>query len=143
LRPKIVSTFNNIDDAKNAFGQIKKESWNKANFAVVFADAAKITGNFEYEFATENFLGEPATRQSVWPGVREVEMSGVGKVYLGTDLGSSEIINGVTRQCPNLKQQLQAEKIIAILEVSPEIKERVEAILANNSAEIIDDQVTV
>lgn len=142
MRPKIVITFNNIDDAKSAFGQIKKESWNQANFAVVFAEISKTSGDFEYEFAGENFIGEPTARQEVWPGVRETELSGIGKVYLGTDFENSLIINEIAGR-PDLQRQLQEQKIIAVLEVDAKIKERVETVLANNGAEFISPEVTV
>lgn len=142
MRLRIVSFFNNIDDAKNAFGRIKKESWNKANLAVLFRETgSENPAGAGYEFASDNWM-TVSNLATAWPGVDQVELSGIGRVYLGTNFPDLRTINSLTREHPGLKQGLQEQKIVTVVEVNPEIQNRVRVILASNGAEIINPQVT-
>lgn len=152
MRQKIYGIFSNVDDAKQAFGRIKKASLNQADLTIVFADNREnhvTKGNNNYEFAAENFgesLKDTAhTRTSIWPGLQTENLSGIGKIQIGSSnnqkiadsVDHDRAIQLVGDDLAIIAQQVKANKVVTIIEAEAELVPQVRLILESNGAEII------
>jgi hypothetical protein len=136
----MVAFFTNISDAKIALGQLKKEYWNQANLAAVYA--IPVQSDFErnrYEFAMEEFGMPLNDSESLWPGVKESEISDGGKVCLGATPGSYDAVIKLLESDTSIKDELPG-KVITILDTEPENHPRFRLVLESNGGEVILDR---
>jgi hypothetical protein len=147
MKQKIYGIFSNIDDAKQALGSIKKELLNLADLTIIFSDdqephVSRRRNNFE--FATEYFIESSQRSTLIWPGLKEEDLSGVGKIQIGSN-HSSELNSSPSSQISNLadedlgiiEREIKTNKVVAIIEAEPELLPKLRLILESNGAEII------
>jgi hypothetical protein len=148
MRQKIYGIFSNVNDAKQAFGSIKKESLNQADLTIVFANDQETKANHRkdnYEFATEYFIETPRNSPPSWPGLKEESLSGIGKIQIGFNIPTksgnpSEPITSMQLAEGDLgiiEREIKAHKVVTIIEAEPEFVPKLRLILESNGAEII------
>jgi hypothetical protein len=155
MRQKIYGTFSNVDDAKQAFGNIKKVSLNQADLTIVFADnreARSYERQAHFEFGTENHgelpqgelhLGDlPQYNNCIWPGLQSKNLSGIGKIQMGTS-NHHGVFNFIEpRICISgedlgvIAPQIKANKVVAIIEADAVLVPQLRFILESNGAEV-------
>jgi hypothetical protein len=147
MRQKIYSVFSNLDDAKQAFGSIKKASLNQADLTIIFADEQQHQigkRNDNYEFAGE-YLIEPASNSTIWPGLQTQILAGIGKVQIGlcginqTDKQMKEpnLIQQVGEDLGLIEREIKSDKVVAIIETDSELLPKLRLILESNGGEIL------
>lgn len=137
---RIYAAFERIENVKAALGRAKKESWNRADFMLIFPEKPLVKED-RFEFGNEHFLDSPDFPDtSQWPALQEREIEGIGKVKtaisfkpdLGFDLrNESTLINKEL-----IVDGLKNDKITAIIDADDEIVSRIETILESEGAEI-------
>lgn len=138
MKERILGVFSNIDDAKNAFGQIKKATWNQVELAVVFGDSVNRQEDY-MELAVEGFIETSPTPQKIWPGVQEKFIEGLGQFYVGEspqhpiDLNNKDTLDFIKRETSN-------QHIIGIIDAEPEVISKIQLIMESNGGEIFLEQ---
>lgn len=154
MRRILFGVFNSIDDAKHALGQIKKESWNQTEFMVIVGepDANRSDENkAHFEMAGENFLNnnQPETGpriNRVWPGLKMMEMAGVGTVNVGYSLpveGNTKAVMDrklSERDIQVVEREISAHKIVALIEVDEQFLPKLRLIMDTNGAELVEQR---
>jgi hypothetical protein len=153
MKRRIIGIFNSISDAKNALGQIKKESWNQTELIVIIGEKNEnriMENKIFSEMATENFLENPGTEPHMsvlWPGLKEEQLSGIGTVRIGHSSPDQE------RDLASLPQKLSetdldfigrelaAQKIVTLIEVEEQFLPKLRFIMAINSAELSGENI--
>jgi hypothetical protein len=152
MRRRLLGVFNSIDDAKHALGQIKKESWNQAEFVVIVGEPdgnRRKEGNNHFEMAVENFItGKPPETgrwiNHIWPGLKEVELAGVGTVNVGYSAIAEEIPEPSwdrrfsETDIQVMEREISANKIVALIEVEEQFLPKLRLIMDTNGAELIE-----
>ena len=144
MKQKIYAAFNNLDDAKLAMGSIKKENLNQANLKVIFLtdQTGKDFQKDHYEFGEEFFPPNiPTNSHLVWPGVKVVNILGLGKVQIAVNTPlphernfGSELVD---EDLKIVEPEVKAQKIVAIIEAETDLIPKFKFILQSNGAEII------
>ncbi|HBE78480.1 MAG TPA: hypothetical protein DDW65_12000 [Firmicutes bacterium] len=149
MRQKIYSIFSNVNDAKQAFGSIKKASLNQADLTIIFADEQQHQigkRNDNYEFAGEGeYVIEPPANTIIWPGLQTQILAGIGKVQIGlcgsnqTDnqMGESNLIQQVGEDLRIIEREIKSDKVVAIIETDSELLPKLRLILESNGGEIL------
>jgi hypothetical protein len=148
MKEKLFGVFSNIDDAKSALGQIKMESWNRADLTVLFSGQKidKERREDDFELAAEYFLNDSQrTPPPIWPGFREENIHGIGKVQIGSSYpvekeslpGKIEELAG--GELETIGREISSQKVVTIIEVEPEIMPKVRFILEKNGAEVFKE----
>jgi hypothetical protein len=152
MRRRLFGVFNSIDDAKHALGQIKKEGWNQTRFMVIVGetDANRMNeGKAHFEMAGENFLNNnhPETGTGinrVWPGLKEMELTGVGTVNVGYSIPVEENNEAAINQKLSetdiqvVEREIFANKIVALIEVEEQFLPKLRLIMDTNGAELLE-----
>lgn len=152
MKRRLFGVFNSIDDAKNALGQIKKESWNQTEFMVIVGEPDVNRGDdskAHFEMAVENFLSnnhpEPGRRMDhIWPGLKEMQLAGIGTVNVGYSIpveGNNEAaldrkLNETEIQL--VEREILANKIVALIEVEELYLPKLRLIMDTNSARLME-----
>ena len=57
----LIGAFENVSDAKNALGRIKKATWNRADLALIVPrkSSPDVVQGIDFELASESFLDLP------------------------------------------------------------------------------------
>ncbi len=147
MRSKLYGIFSNIDDAKQALGNIKKESLNLADLTVVFADNSEtLERRRESDLELANDLGEPALKSNrVWPGLQSQNLSGIGNIKIGTS--QSQLLAQSPKGPLHLDEndlavigpQIKANRVAAIIESDVDLLPKVRFILESNGAFVISN----
>ena len=148
MRQKIYGIFTNVDDAKQAFGSIKKESLNQTDLTIVFANGQETHADHRkdnYEFATEYFIESSRNAPTSWPGLKEESLFGIGKIQIGFNNPTKiDDPSELTRSLPLaeadlgiIEREIKANKVVTIIEAEPELVPKLRLILESNGAEII------
>lgn len=156
MKRKLFGVFNSVDDAKNVLGLIKKESWNQAELMVIMGERAGADhngakkSNPNFEAAAENFLtnNSPASARQInhiWPGLKDVEIAGIGIVKIGysapAEANNESIINQKLGELNEIdikavEREIAAKKIVAYLEIEEQFLPKLRLIMASNGAEL-------
>lgn len=140
MQNRIYATFNHLNSAKAALGQIKKSSWNRADLAVIYADQF-IPGqeNANFEMAVEGFIGNNTTqKRTEWPGVKTAYLEGVGVINYASWHGEGLASIIANRESDRwLIDELVAAKTVAVVDTEPGLAPELRLILENNGAEVI------
>lgn len=153
MRRRLFGVFSSIDDAKNALGQIKKESWNQTEFIVIVGDPDTIRAKenkAHFEMAVENFLNgnHPESERRInhiWPGLKEMELTGVGTVnvgYIEAAEGNNEPMLDQKLSETDIqvvKREISTNKIVALIEVDEQFLPKLRLIMDTNGAELIEE----
>ena len=136
---RIYAAFERIENVKAAVGRAKKESWNRADFMLIFPEKPPVQED-SFEFGNEHFLDSPDFPDaSQWPALQEREIEGVGKVKTAIsfkpDLGF-DLRDGSTLNNKLIADDLKKNKITAIIDADDEIVSKIETILESEGAEI-------
>lgn len=152
MRQKIYGIFSNVNDAKQAFGSIKKTSFNQADLTIVFADNQEkhdTQGGGNYEFAVEHFresFQDIAQKyNNTWPGVQTKDLAGIGKIQIGSSniqkmagiIEHNDVVKPSGDDLEIVTAQVKAKRIVAIIEAESELIPQVRLILESNGAEIL------
>ncbi len=148
MRSKLYGIFSNIDDAKQALGNIKKESLNLADLTVIFADdseAFERKRDSKFEFGNENFGEQTPKINRSWPGLQSQNLFGIGKIQIG----SSQYHKGEDSQKQKLHldesdlaiigPQVKANKVAAIIESEVDLLPKLRFILESSGAFVISN----
>lgn len=152
MKRRLLGVFNSIDDAKHALGQIKKEGWNQTQFMVIVGEPDANRDNqrkTHFEIAGENFLenNHPATGSGinrVWPGLKEMELAGVGTVNVGYNIPVEESNESAMNQQLSetdiqvVEREIFANKIVALIEVEEQFIPKLRFIMDTNGAELLE-----
>ncbi len=153
MKRRIIGIFSSIGDAKNALGQIKKESWNQTELTVIIQDKNENRNpedKTHMEIATENFLenqGAGSGPNILWPGLKEEQLSGIGTVKIG--YSSPNRKHGIVLASQNLSeaeldfigQKLVAQKVVVLIEVEDQFLPKLRFIMATNGAEFQNENI--
>jgi len=153
MRSRIIVAFPKIMDARLALGLIKKTDLS-ADLTVLYAPNAgrQKSNNFEpdYEFGAELLPLETQTDPTpVWSGLNEETLGTLGKVKVGSNQSFHPMKNGIrtpiqyglTASDLHLIQgELRQNKVIGVIEITPESFSKVRLILESNGAEILEHQ---
>ena len=136
---RIYAAFERIENVKAAVGRAKKESWNRADFMLIFPEKPPIRED-RFEFGNEHFLDSPDFPDTFqWPALQEREIEGIGKVKTAIsfkpDLGF-DLRDGSTLNNELIADGLKKDKITAIIDTDDEIVSKIETILESEGAEI-------
>lgn len=139
MQNRIYASFTHLNTAKKVLGRIKKNSWNRADLSVIYADPSEPrTEDSKYEMAVEGFIENnlPKNPNSRWPGLKTAYLDGVGAVnYASPDgKGLAEIIADHPSELVN---ELASAKTVAVIDTDPELVPELRMILESNGAEII------
>jgi hypothetical protein len=153
MRQKIYGIFSNVNDAKQAFGSIKKTSFNQADLTIIFADNQEKHdtqgGGGNYEFAVEYFresVQDIARKyNNTWPGIQTKDLAGIGKIQIGSSniqkmtgiIEHDGIVKPSGDDLEIVAEQVKAKRIVAIIEAESELVPQVRLILESNGAEIL------
>lgn len=135
---RIVGVFSNVNDARNALGRIKKESWNRAEISVLIKQPSPETS---YEFGEDFSRQQRQRRKVMWSGLKQEFIDGVGMVQIGSTNGQRRqdhyaFLKKITGAVPyNLDQ-----KIVGIIEVEDDLVESIYTILNSKGADIVEGQ---
>lgn len=151
MRQRLFGIFSSIDDAKAAAGQIKKESWNLADLTIIYSNQEHENlshpnrNEDDYELAAENFLEDPEREPPpVWPGLKEEYLEGIGPVRIGSQTNQESLPGKIVRlagsDLPAIEREIQSQKVVAMIEVEPEVFRKVRHILEKSGAEILESQ---
>jgi hypothetical protein len=145
MRRKIYGIFSNIDDAKQALGNIKKESLNLADLTVVFADNSgtldRKKRESDFEFADD--YGETTQMNRSWPGLQSQNLYGIGKIQIGSSQYQQSETSPKPLQCLDendlaiIGPQLKANRVAAIIESDIDLLPKLRFILESNGAFVI------
>lgn len=138
---RIYAAFERVENVKAAVGRAKKESWNRADFMLIFPEKPPVQED-RFEFGNEHFLDSPVFPDiSQWPALQEREIEGIGKVKTAISFKPDrgfELRDGSTLNL-NYKlitDDLKKNKITAIIDADDEIVSKIETILESEGAEI-------
>ncbi|HBF36520.1 MAG TPA: hypothetical protein DDW50_04285 [Firmicutes bacterium] len=146
MRRKLYGIFSNIDDAKQALGNIKKESLNLADLTVIFADNGEVRDRkreFDFEVSSENLGKPPQDMNRLWPGLQSQNLFGIGKIQIGSSLNhqlhnSSELnLHLDESDLAVIGPQVKANKVAAIIETEVDLLPKLRFILESNGALIL------
>ena len=137
MKEKVYAAFSSIEDAKNAFGQIKKTSWNKADLTIVFSENLNHS-NLAYEFAGEGFINDLNSNQTTWPGVDEFEIEGIGKVFVGQSAGGTDGFS--QSEIDLILKEKDKQRLFGIIEVEPDILPHAQFIMESCGGEMLFNQ---
>jgi hypothetical protein len=145
MRSKLYGIFSNIDDARQALGNIKKESLNLADLTVVFADNSETLDHrreSDLEFARD--LGDPALKSNrVWPGLQSQNLSGIGKIKIGSSQPwpHAKSPKGPLRLDEDdlavIGPQIKANRVAAIVECDVDLLPKLRFLLESQGAFVI------
>ncbi len=146
MRQRIYGLFNNIEDARNALGRIKKESWRRADLSIILpADSERPQEN-SMEFAADFSEKRPGSPWSDWPGLQQEYWEEVGNVRVGSTLGDA------SNPTPSIRENLAGKalqfvqrgirdsKVVTIIDFEPELLYKLRFILESKGAELQADQ---
>ncbi len=152
MKQRILGVFHNIDDAKSALGQIKKESMNQAELTVIIGDRFHIRTRESqtlFETAAEDFadqnLGSRDSESRIdhfWPGLKEEQLLGIGVVKVGHNSPDPNDVQSAWRQkltetaLQIIGAEIAAKKIITFIEFDPRFLPKLRFIMETNGAEL-------
>lgn len=139
----LIGAFENLGDAKNALGRIKKATWNRTDLALIVPrnSSPGAAQEYAFELASESFLDLP--RREVMPfqpGLRQESLAGAGEVFIGEGLSSQPDPLNLDLSQPELekvKQHLQQHKVITLLKANPEDLPKLRLIMETSGAELL------
>lgn len=138
----IYAVFERVENAKAAVGRSKKESWNQADFMVIFPEnpSAKL-GEDRFEFGEELFLDSPDSPNTPqWPALQEQEIEGIGRVKMAIsykpDLSPNRRAESTSMNKELIIDALKKNKIMTIIEADDGIVSQIGTILESEGAEI-------
>lgn len=136
----IYAAFERVENVKAALGRVKKESWNQADFMLIFPEKPPVKDD-HFEFGDEHFLDTPGFPDtSQWPALQEREIEGIGKVKTAIsfkpDFGFNPRSESTLINKELIADGLRKNKITAIIDVDDEIVSKIETILESEGAEI-------
>ncbi|HEX7713629.1 MAG TPA: hypothetical protein VF531_06375 [Bacillota bacterium] len=139
----LIGAFENVSDAKNALGRIKKATWNRADLALIVPrkSSPDVVQGIDFELASESFLDLPRKDFSpLWPGLRQESLAGVGEVLIGQGRSHEPEPLSLDLSQPELemiKQPLKQHKIITVLKANPEDLPKLRLIMETDGAELL------
>lgn len=138
----IYATFERVENVKAAIGRSKKESWNQADFMLIFPEKPSVKVDDGYfEFGDEHFIGSPDSPDNFqWPTLQEHEIEGIGKVKMAISF-NPELSPNSRNELTSINKELIADgllknKITAIIDADAEIASKIETILESEGGEI-------
>lgn len=140
MQNRIYATFSHLNTAKTALGQIKKNSWNRADLSVIYADRPDSKEeNGSFEIAVEGFIEQNQIKKQVdWPGVKTAYLEGVGVINYASLNGKGLASIIANRESDHwLIEELASAKTVAVVDTEPELAPELRLILENNGAEVI------
>jgi hypothetical protein len=144
VRQRIFGIFSSPEDSRNALGRVKKESWNRAEITVVIPEpnAKHSRTDDRFELGAEFFLDRKEQPVSTWPGLQASYLEGAGNIKVGTTALQHPpgILEPLGSGLDLVQREIQNQKIVAIIDVEPELIPRIRVILESKGAEIITDQ---
>ncbi len=144
MRQRIFGIFSNTEDSRNVLGRVKKESWNRAEITLVIPEpTVKQPRNEDhFELGSEFFLDRKDQPISSWPGLQASYLEGAGNIRVGTTARQHPpgILEPLGPELDLLQREVRNQKIVALIDVEPELIPRIRVILESKGAEIITDQ---
>ncbi len=138
----IYAVFERVENVKAAVGRVKKESWNQADFMMIFPEKPLVKVDAgDFEFGDEHFLDSPdSPKTSQWPALQEHEIEGIGKVKMAISF-MPELRPDIRSKLTVMNKELIAaglknNKIAVIIDANDEIVSKIETILESEGAEI-------
>lgn len=139
----LIGVFENMTDAKNALGRIKKATWNRADLALIVPQKSHrgMSGDVDLELASESFLDLP--HQGHLPlqsGLRPQTISGVGEVLIGQGRNNGLVPQGLNLSQPEferIQQSLQEHRLLAVIKADPGVLPKLRLILETSGANIL------
>lgn len=140
MQNRVYATFNQLNSAKAALGQIKKSSWNKADLSVIYADQPLFgQDDNRYEIAVEGFIEHNLKKNpEKWPGLKTAYLEGVGVIHYASEHGE-ELASIISNRDSDhwLIDELASAKIVAVIDTEPEKAPKLRLILENSGADVI------
>lgn len=138
----IYAAFERVANVKAAIGRSKKETWNQADYWVIFPEKPSLEVGDEYfEFGDEHFIDSPdLPRTSQWPALQEHELEGIGKVKMAISLkfdpspDRRNVATLINREL--IADGLRNNKITAIIDAGDEAVPKIKTIFESEGGEI-------
>ena len=152
MKQRLIGIFNNIGDAKNALGQIKKESWNQTELTVIVKGKnvkQYMENNGTMEIAAKNFIENPVVETGLpifWPGLKEEWLPGIGTVKIGYNSTGNQDRAPLPFKFGDMdldfiKTKLAADKVVAVIETENLNLPKLRYIMEINGAELISENI--
>jgi hypothetical protein len=140
--------FTNIEDARNALGRIKKESWHRADLTVILPEGSPESSNNDSMELAAEFAAQDRDEKRDWSGLRRDYWDGLGKIRYGTTFrrqpGKNQVLpETLAGQALQIVQQgIKDSKVVTIIDFEPELRAKLRVILESRGAEVLADQAS-
>lgn len=135
---KIYGIFQNLNDAKIAIGKVKVTAWNRARITLIYPESSQDAEDNYYEFGSANFIANTIPVSPTWNGLKVQEIPGIGKVKIAT---IDHQIN--QHDLTFLQRSISEQKVSVVIEVEPELSEKVHYLLENQGADVLTTNTKV